>query len=139
MKKSILITGASTGIGLASAALFAQNGYKVFATYRSTKDGEKLKQIKNVHPVKMDVTNGDDIQNAFQQVSNIISSGGLFAIINNAGIGYTAPFEFADENRAREVMEVNVIAPYKITQTFLPLLKRHNANNTIKARIINIA
>jgi NAD(P)-dependent dehydrogenase (short-subunit alcohol dehydrogenase family) len=63
----------------------------------------------------------------------------LYAIINNAGITYTAPFEFVEEKRAREVMDVNVMAPYKITQTFIPLLKKHNANNNIKARVINIA
>jgi len=139
MKKSVLITGASTGMGLADTILFAQNGYQVFATYRNAKDGEKLKQIKNVHPIKMDVTNIDDIQNAFQQVSNILAHDGLYAIINNAGIGYTAPFEFAEEEQARQVMEVNLMAPFKITQTFIPLLKKHNTKNTVKARVINIA
>jgi len=139
MKKSILITGASSGMGLADTILFAQNGYQVFATYRNGKDENMLKKIKNVHPVAMDVTNGDDIQRAFRQVSDIVGSKGLYAIINNAGIMYTAPFEYADEQRARQMMEVNLMAPYKITQTFIPLLKKHNANNAIKARVINIA
>lgn len=139
MKKSILITGASSGMGLANTILFAQNNYQVFATYRSSKDEEQLKKIKNVHPLKMDVTNADDIQKAFQQVSNIVGNNGLFAIINNAGIMYTAPFEYVDEERARQMIEVNLMAPFKITQTFIPLLKKHNANNTIKARVINIA
>jgi len=139
MKKSILITGASSGMGLANTILFAQNNYQVFATYRNSKDEEQLKKIKNVHPLKMDVTNDDDIQQAFQQVANIVGNDGLFAIINNAGIMYTAPFEYADEERARQVIEVNLMAPFKITQTFIPLLKNHNANNIIKARVINIA
>jgi NAD(P)-dependent dehydrogenase (short-subunit alcohol dehydrogenase family) len=139
MKKSILITGASSGMGLANTILFAQNNYQVFATYRNSKDEDKLKKIKNVYPLKMDVTNDDDIQKAFRQVSNIVGDSGLFAILNNAGITYTAPFEFADEKRAREVMEVNLMAPYKISQTFIPLLKKHNANNNVKARVINIA
>lgn len=139
MKKSILITGASSGMGLANTILFAQKNYQVFATYRSSKDEEQLKKIKNVHPVKMDVTNAADIQRAFQQVSNIVGNDGLFAIINNAGIMYTAPFEYADEERARQMIEVNLMAPFKITQAFIPLLKKHNANNTIKARVINIA
>jgi len=139
MKKSILITGASSGMGLANTILFAQKNYQVFATYRSSKDEEQLKKIKNVHPVKMDVTNTADIQRAFQQVSNIVGKDGLFALINNAGIMYTAPFEYADEERARQMIEVNLMAPFKITQTFIPLLKKHNANNSIKARVINIA
>jgi len=139
MKKSILITGASSGMGLANAILFAQNNYQVFATYRSGKDEEKLNKLKNVHPIKMDVTNADDIQRAFQQISHIVGDNGLYAIINNAGIMYTAPFEYVDEAKARQVIEVNLIAPYKITQTFIPLLKKYNANNSIKARVINIA
>ncbi len=52
---------------------------------------------------------------------------------------YTAPFEYTDEERARQMIEVNLMAPFKITQTFIPLLKKHNANNAIKARVINIA
>ena len=139
MKKSILITGASSGIGKANTLAFSQNGYHVFATYRSNKDGNELRKIPNVHPIKMDVTNDADIQKAFEDISNLIGHDGLFAIINNAGITYTAPFEFADEKRARQVMEVNVMAPYKITQTFIPLLKKYNSLNQVKARVINIA
>ena len=139
MKKSILITGASSGMGLADTILFAQNNYQVFATYRSNKDEEKLSKLKNVYPVKMDVTNANDIQRAFQQISHIVGDSGLYAIINNAGIMYTAPFEYADEERARQMIEVNLMAPYKITQTFIPLLKKHNTSNGIKARVINIA
>ncbi|HSZ32564.1 MAG TPA: SDR family NAD(P)-dependent oxidoreductase [Puia sp.] len=139
MKKSILITGASSGMGMADTIHFARHGYQVFATYRDTRDKDKLSEIKNVYPVKMDVTSGDDIQQAFHQISKIVGDHGLYAIINNAGVMYTAPFEYADEQRARQMIEVNLIAPYKITQAFIPLLKRHNANNTTKARVINIA
>jgi NAD(P)-dependent dehydrogenase (short-subunit alcohol dehydrogenase family) len=139
MKKSILITGASSGIGLASTLLFSKNGFRVFATYRSSKDKNRLSAIANVHPLQMDVTDTAAISDAFQEISGIVGDAGLYAIINNAGITYTAPFEFADENRARQVMEVNVMAPYKITQAFIPLLKKHNARNHIKARVVNIA
>jgi NAD(P)-dependent dehydrogenase (short-subunit alcohol dehydrogenase family) len=87
----------------------------------------------------MDVTNADDILQAFQQLSSVVGNGGLYAIINNAGIAYTAPFEYADDKKARQVIEVNLIAPYKITQVFLPLLKKYNTYNSTKARVINIA
>lgn len=139
MKKSILITGASSGMGLAYTVLFAQNNYQVFATYRSAKDADELSKFKNVHPVKMDVTNADDIKHAFLEISGFVGSNGLYAIVNNAGIMYTAPFEYVDEERARQMIEVNLMAPFKITQTFIPLLKKHNANNAIKARVINVA
>lgn len=139
MKKSILITGASTGMGKAYTLIFSQNDYEVFATYRNEKDAVELRKIKNVHPIEMDVTNADDIKNSFKQIADIVGNDGLYAIINNAGITYTAPFEFANEIRAREVIEVNLIAPYKIIQTFIPLLKKYNNKNDIKARVINIA
>lgn len=139
MKKSILITGASSGMGLAHTLAFSKKGYQVFATYRNSQDGDELRKLQNVHPIKVDVTSAADIQNLYQQVADILGSNGLYAIINNAGITYTAPFEFADEARVRQVMEVNVMAPYRITQTFIPLLKRHNSTNHIKARVVNIA
>ncbi len=106
-------------MGLADTILFAQNGYEVFATYRNDKDKGKLSELKNVNPIKMDVTNGGDIQQAFQKISDIVGNDGLYAIINNAGIMYTAPFEYADEERARQMIEVNLMAPFKITQTFI--------------------
>lgn len=139
MKKTILITGATSGMGLANTILFAQNGYQVFATYRNERDKDQLRKLKNVHPVKMDVTDADNIRQAFREISAIVGDDGLYAIVNNAGIMYAAPFEYADEERARKVMDVNLMAPFKITQTFIPLMKKHNACNAIKARVINIA
>jgi NAD(P)-dependent dehydrogenase (short-subunit alcohol dehydrogenase family) len=139
MKKSILITGATSGMGLENTILFARNGYQVFATYRNEADKLKLQKIKNVYPVKMEVTSNDDIQAGFQVISATVGNDGLFAIINNAGIMYTSPFEYADETQARRVIDINLMAPFKVTQKFIPLLKKHNANNAIKARVINIA
>lgn len=139
MKKSILVTGATSGMGKAFTELFSQNGFQVFATYRNSKDADALKKIKNVYPVKMDVTSESDIQLALHEITSVIREDGLYAIINNAGITYTAPFEYANETRAREVMEVNVMAPFKITQVFIPLMKVYNRKNTVKARVINIA
>src|SRR6202453_687586 len=139
MKKSILVTGATSGIGRAATELFASHGYLVFATYRKAEDGAALASIANVHPIRMDVTNADDVTRAASEVAASVGADGLYAILNNAGIAYAAPFEFADEERGREVMEVNVMAPFRIAQKFLPLLKLHNAKNDVKARIVNIS
>ncbi len=126
-------------MGMASTIFFSNNGYQVFATYRNDRDKDELSKLKNVHPLKMDVTDGEQIQQAFQQISNATGNNGLYAIINNAGVMYSAPFEYVDEERARQVMDINLMAPFKITQTFIPLLKKHNAHNAVKARVINIA
>jgi NAD(P)-dependent dehydrogenase (short-subunit alcohol dehydrogenase family) len=139
MKKSILVTGASSGIGRAATALLASHGFEVFATYRSAEDGAALAGIPNVHPIRMDVTNADDVARAASEVGAWLGPDGLYAVLNNAGIAYAAPFEFADEERGREVMEVNVMGPFRVAQKFLPLLKRHNAQNEVKARIVNIS
>ena len=64
MKKSILVTGATSGIGRAATELFASRGYLVFATYRKAEDGAALASIANVHPLRMDVTNADDVMRA---------------------------------------------------------------------------
>lgn len=139
MKKAILITGATSGIGKASTLHFSQNGYQVFATFRNDTDGAHLSELPNVYPLKMDVTRSADIQAAVRKVSQELGENGLYALINNAGVAYTAPFEFVDEERARNVMEINLMAPYLITQAFLPLLKKHNSRENTKARVINIA
>jgi NAD(P)-dependent dehydrogenase (short-subunit alcohol dehydrogenase family) len=139
MKKSILITGATSGIGRATTIEFASRGYDVFATYRSEADRFELAAIENVHPIQLDVTSSVDIDRAYAAVAATVGEHGLYAVLNNAGINYSAPFEFIDESRAREVMEVNLMAPYRITQTFIPLLVAHNRNNKVKARVVNVA
>lgn len=139
MKKAILITGGTSGIGHAATALFAARGYQVFSTYRSEADRAALAAIDGVHPIRLDVTDPAGLERAFQEISTAVGDRGLYALINNAGIIYAAPFEFAREDMGRQVMEVNVMAPFRISQKLLPLLKRYSERNAVKARIINIA
>jgi NAD(P)-dependent dehydrogenase (short-subunit alcohol dehydrogenase family) len=139
MKKSILITGATSGIGRAATIEFASQGYHVFATYRADDHRDELSAIDNVHPIRMDVTEAADLERAYAEVAEEVGRDGLYAVLNNAGITYSAPFEFLDEKRAREVMEVNLMAPYRITHRFIPLLVAHNKGNPVKARVVNIA
>lgn len=97
-KKSILITGATSGIGLASAHRFAAAGYRVFATHRNDAQRIDLATIDGVHPLRMDVTNTDDIERGADETRDVTADAGLYAILNNAGITYAAPFELADDN-----------------------------------------
>lgn len=139
MERTLLITGASTGIGRATAQRFARAGYTVFATVRDPKAANELRATKNIHPIVMDVTDEASIQQGYAAVRAQLAGSGLYAIINNAGITYTAPAEIADLAGGRAVMETNVLAPFRITQVFLPLLKEHNRTNRVKARVINVA
>ena len=138
MEKSVLITGASSGIGACAAELFSQEGYRVFAGYRSEDDGTDLAQISNVTPIKVDVTVVEEIEQAIAVVSAELEECGLYAIINNAGLTYTAPFEYADEEKMRHVMDVNVWGIVRLTQECIPLLKKFNRQNSIKSRVINV-
>jgi NAD(P)-dependent dehydrogenase (short-subunit alcohol dehydrogenase family) len=139
MNKTVLITGATSGIGKAATETFAARGYTVFATYRSTGQHETPQAIENVIPVQMDVTNPDDLKRAQATIAAHVGDEGLYALINNAGTTYSAPFEFAHEQRAREVMDVNLFAPYRITQTFIPLLSAYSERHPVKSRVVNVA
>lgn len=138
--KYVLITGASSGIGLVTATTLAQNGYDVFAGVRNEKDAGDLKRnSSNIHPVILDVTKPEDIKNAFNIVSEICGKNGLYALINNAGLNYVEPFECAKEEKVRNIMEVNFFGLTKINQTFIPLLRSYAQQNRNTAKIVNIA
>ncbi|WP_281648586.1 SDR family NAD(P)-dependent oxidoreductase [Parendozoicomonas sp. Alg238-R29] len=138
MKKSILITGASSGIGAETAKLFSQKGYKVFAGYRNENDAKSLALLENVTPIKLDVTIPESVERAVATISTSLGENGLYALINNAGITYTAPFEYADEKKMRYVMDVNVWGVMNLTQKCIPLMKKFNEHNSIKSRVVNI-
>jgi len=139
MSRSVLVTGATSGIGQAVAGQLAASGYEVFATYRNPSHRAALAKLPNVRPIELDLSEARQIEPAVQQIEAALAGNGLYAVINNAGIGYTAPFEFAEVDRVREIIEVNLIAPYLVTQASIPLLRRHNESNSVKARVINVA
>jgi NAD(P)-dependent dehydrogenase (short-subunit alcohol dehydrogenase family) len=139
MNKPVLITGATSGIGQATTRELSTRGYDVFAGYRNPRDRAALAEMPGVHPVQLDVSDPVQIQRAVSEIDDALEKDGLYAVINNAGISYTAPFEFANVDRVREIIEVNLIAPYLITQASIPLLRRFNESNSVKARVINVA
>lgn len=139
MTKQVLVTGATSGIGQATTRALSTRGYKVFATYRDPRDQAALAELPNVHPVQLDVSDPDQIRHAIAGIDDTLDGEGLYAVINNAGITYTAPFEYAQLERIRQIIDVNLIAPYLVTQASIPLLRRHNESNPVKARVVNIA
>lgn len=132
---SVLVTGASSGIGRATAVLLAQRGYQVFGTVRSDVDGDALCRLSsNITAVNMDVTDGNSISAALLQVSAVTGSRGLDALVNNAGRAITAPVEYLPLPVLRQQLEVNLIGAIAVTQAFLPLLRAGSS----AGRIINI-
>jgi NAD(P)-dependent dehydrogenase (short-subunit alcohol dehydrogenase family) len=139
MNRSVFLTGATSGIGLATTRELSTRGYRVFAGYRNPRDRGILGELPGVHPIQIDVSDPVSIERAASEIDDALGSEGLYAVINNAGVTYTAPFECAQLDRAREVIDVNLVAPFLVTQACLPLLRRHNASEPIKARVVNIA
>lgn len=125
-RKSILVTGASTGIGAGCAVGLARRGYRVFAGVRRPEDGERLmKQVdQNLEPVLIDVTLGDTIEAARTHIDQACGARGLDALMNNAGVSVARPIEFVEIEDLRWQLEVNVIGQVAVTQAFLPLIRR---------------
>ena len=131
--KSIVITGASTGIGRACALYLDKLGYTIYAGVRNPADGDKLKKESSdrLTTLIIDVTNPESIQNAAAFVEKE-TDGNLFGLINNAGIGRGGALEAMPVAEIRKLMEVNVIGLMAVTQAFIPMLRK------AKGRLINV-
>ncbi|MCH9695136.1 MAG: SDR family NAD(P)-dependent oxidoreductase [Gammaproteobacteria bacterium] len=119
-QKSILITGASTGIGRNLAETLAENGYHVYAGARKDKDLAALNAIDNVTAVKLDVTSQEQVDAAAAMIRE--NGSGLYALVNNAGVGGgDNVVEGAIEDQSF-VYAVNVEGVYRTSQAFAPLV-----------------
>ncbi len=127
----ILITGASSGIGRACTEFLALKGFNIYAGARKKEDIEALNKIKNVIGLKIDVTDEQTINDAFNFIKN--ESSGLFAIINNAGIVSAGPLMDISTIDLINQFNINLIGIHRITSTFFPLILES------KGRIIMIS
>ena len=119
-QKSILVTGASTGIGRHLTETLAENGYHVYAGARKDKDLAALDAIENVSAVKLDVTKQDQVDVV---VEMIVEKGtGLYALVNNAGVGGGGQVVEAPIEDQTFVYAVNVEGVYRTTKAFAPLV-----------------
>jgi short-subunit dehydrogenase len=136
----IVLTGASTGIGKATALDLDQRGYTVFAGVRKQQDAEDLKKLgsERLKPIILDVTKQEDIDSTFEMVKDVCGTKGLLALVNNAGYNYNSAFEYTEEDKARQMMEVNFFGLYKMSQKFIPLLRIYSQNNKQSSKLINI-
>lgn len=120
--KIILITGASSGIGLETAIRLAKSGHKVFAGVRKKIDKEYIEKLKlNITAVYLDVTNPSSIDKAFWFI--IKHTDKIDVLINNAGIAVAGPIEFLPVKKLKEQFDVNVFGALNVTQKFFPFLK----------------
>lgn len=124
MRGSVLVTGASTGIGEACALRLARGGWHVFAGVRKEADGEAVREKagRGVTPVLLDVTDAQQIESAAKLIREE-SEGGLAGLVNNAGVGRGGPIEYLPIDEWREQFEVNVLGQIAVTQAMLPLIR----------------
>jgi NAD(P)-dependent dehydrogenase (short-subunit alcohol dehydrogenase family) len=122
---AVVVTGASTGIGRATALLLDQKGYRVFAGVRKDEDAKSLKAEASdqLKPIKIDVTKDRSIAAAKRNVAKALGDEGLVGLVNNAGVGAGGPIEFMDLDDLRNTLEVNLIGQVAVSQAFMPLLR----------------
>jgi NAD(P)-dependent dehydrogenase (short-subunit alcohol dehydrogenase family) len=123
--KSVLITGASTGIGRASALRLDADGWRVFAGVRREENAEALREVasERLVPLILDVTDSEQIAAAAERVGEDLGDAGLDGLLNNAGIGVGGVLEFVQLDDLRRQLEVNVVGQVAVTQPMLPLLR----------------
>jgi NAD(P)-dependent dehydrogenase (short-subunit alcohol dehydrogenase family) len=128
-----LITGASTGIGRATALRLARAGWTVLAGVRDSGAGEQLAREPGIDgrviPLALEVTDAGQVTDAAARVQELAArsggtSAGLDALVNNAGIGVGGPLELVTPEDMRMQFEVNVLAQVAVTQAMLPALRR---------------
>ncbi|KWX08017.1 short-chain dehydrogenase, partial [Carbonactinospora thermoautotrophica] len=138
MTRSVVVTGATSGIGLATALELAATGYDVIGTARSEEKAAKLRQIADRHcvgirTVLLDVADAESTVRGFTQIAEM-TDGGPWAVVNNAGLAQPGAIEDVDDDQAYYQLEVNLIAPARIARLVLPTMRQRR-----DGRIINIS
>ena len=139
--KSIVITGASTGIGLSAAKILVERGFRVYGSVRRQNDAERLVNElgENLVPLLFDVTDGTGVHTAAKRVREELIGETLFGLVNNAGVASPAPLIHQPIEDFRKQLEINVTGQLIVTQAFAPLLGVDRSLRGSPGRIINVS
>ncbi|GAB3837958.1 SDR family NAD(P)-dependent oxidoreductase [Micromonospora andamanensis] len=133
--RTVVVTGASSGLGRHAALHLERIGFQVFAGVRATADGERLlagSSAGRLHPLRVDVTEPDQIRQAVDEVAGRLGDTGLWGLVNNAGVAQPGPLECLSGEQLRRQLETNVIGQVETIQGYLPLLR------AARGRIVNV-
>jgi NAD(P)-dependent dehydrogenase (short-subunit alcohol dehydrogenase family) len=122
---TIVITGASSGIGKAAAKYFAEREWRVAATMRKPEDATELGEIANIQLYQLDVTVQASIARAVAQI--LADFGTVDVVLNNAGYALSGPFEAATPEQIRHQFDTNVFGLMEVTRAFLPHFRANRA------------
>lgn len=114
MTKSIFITGASSGIGMETAMLFANKGWQVFATMRHPKNVHNFDEMENVVTYPLDVTDNVQIEKVVNDIDQKYRT--VDVIVNNAGYGLLGPFEINTRDEIKQQFDVNLFGMMDVTR-----------------------
>ena len=119
-QKTIFITGSSSGLGRATANLFASKGWKVIATMRNPAKETELKHLDGVALLPLDVTKPDQIKTT---VEKVIGLGGVDVVFNNAGYGMAGPLEGLTDEQMVRMVDTNLMGAIRTTKAFVPYFR----------------
>lgn len=137
---AVLVTGASTGIGAATAKVLLDNGFDVFGSVRKSADAEALSEKfgDRFTPLLFDVTDEEAVKNATDTVAEKLDGQPLAGLVNNAGIAVGGPLLYLSIDDFRRQLEVNLTGVLIVTQAFAPLLGARDGFAGKPGRIVNI-
>jgi NAD(P)-dependent dehydrogenase (short-subunit alcohol dehydrogenase family) len=139
MTRSVLVTGCSSGLGKEVALGFAARGYRVFAGVRKAEDVYPLMSYgDSVTPVVLDLRNRELIAEAAKSIDQQCGADGLSILVNMAGYTFVSPFEYTEEESARDLFDVLFFGPAALTKALLPALKRNIAKRGSRPKVMNI-
>ncbi len=123
MKKTVLITGTSSGLGKTAAKYFAERGWNVVATMRAPEKESELTALKDVLATRLDVVDHASIESAISE--GIARFGKIDALINNAGFGLFGVFESISREKCQEQFDINVFGVMDVTRAILPHFRKN--------------
>ncbi len=124
MSKCIFITGASAGLGKATAKLFASKGWKVLATMRSPDKETELASVPGISLLKLDVTYAGQIEETVKQA---LAIGPVDVVFNNAGYGLVGPLEGSSDDQLTRQIDTNLLGVLRVTKAFIPHFREKGA------------
>lgn len=130
IKGAILLTGGSSGIGLATAQLLMDKGYRVYSgSRRGGGESQKSANAGEIIPIKMDVNDEETVKSAVQKI--VVESGELYAVISNAGNGVAGSIEDTSSDEAKYQLETNFFGSVKVIQACLPVFRKQGFGKVI--------
>lgn len=124
MQQTIFITGASSGLGKATAKLFAEKGWNVIATMRNPDLENELSELENITLLALDVSDAAQIEETAQKV---LASGNVDVVFNNAGYGLTGPLEGTTDEQIVHQIDTNLLGVIRVTKAFIPHFRERNS------------